>query len=431
VKTLFADRLIILAMLASLFGFGSAMAWISFVELAEGVAVDGKIVVESERQVIQHLEGGIAQEVLVSEGDTVEVGTPVIVLADANAKAVRNALIDRVATLAATKVRLESLGGDLPFRPQDAWFDLPLSDDQRNVLVLSQTQAYNDQRASFLADISVQQGRQEAADERVAIKQRELSSAKLARDAVGQELSLARQLLSEQMETVDRVRSLEREAAQMASEIARLETDISAAMSEAQEALRQEISIRSRFNADLASELVSVRAELEEARQQLDAAQDTIDRYTLFAPRSGKVINVRYNTVGGVVRPGDAVMEIVPNKMSIFASVRVRPSDRAQVSEGQVVRATVSALREWQRVPTPGEVVTVSADLKSDEQSGQSFYEVRVRLIPSGREDLANLNVAPGMPVQVFIYSGRKRTTLDYLMTPIRESLGRGLRGAA
>jgi hypothetical protein len=137
---------------------------------------------------------------------------------------------------------------------------------------------------------------------------------------------------------------------------------------------------------------------------------------------------MEFATIGGVVRPGETMMEIVPNLGEITASVRVRASDRATVYEGQTVRTQFSAFSSWSTPSLDGEVVDVSADLKTDPSTSATYYEARI-LVPAEQMELIEGNeIIPGMPVDVFIYSGRSRTMFDYLLEPLRESAFRGLR---
>ncbi|MEO1406027.1 MAG: HlyD family efflux transporter periplasmic adaptor subunit [Pseudomonadota bacterium] len=142
------------------------------------------------------------------------------------------------------------------------------------------------------------------------------------------------------------------------------------------------------------------------------------------------MLNLAFSTEGGVVRPGEAILEIVPEIEAVTASVRIRPNDRASVFEGQTVRTQISAYKSWLNPSLDGEIVTVSADLKTDVVTGTNYYEARVRIPDASLEGETDLDIIPGMPVDVFIFSGKSRTLADYLFEPIASSITKGLQSS-
>jgi len=177
-----------------------------------------------------------------------------------------------------------------------------------------------------------------------------------------------------------------------------------------------------------AANLLSTSADLLAAEERLNAAQDILDRSVIFAPVSGEVLNMAFSTIGGVVRSGETLMEIVPNIGEVTASVQIAATDRSSVFEGQLVRTQFSSYKGWQAPRLEGEIIDVSADLKTDPVTAVSYYEARIRVPASEIAKTTNVDILPGMPVDAFIYSGKSRTMLDYLLEPLGESLFRGLR---
>jgi len=164
------------------------------------------------------------------------------------------------------------------------------------------------------------------------------------------------------------------------------------------------------------------------AQERLNAAQDILDRSVIFAPVSGEVLNMAFSTIGGVVRSGETLMEIVPSIGEVTASVQIAATDRSSIFEGQLVRTQFSSYKGWQAPRLEGEIIDVSADLKTDPVTAVSYYEARIRVPASEIAKTTNVDVIPGMPVDAFIFSGKSRTMLDYLLEPLGESLFRGLR---
>ncbi len=425
--TLWRDPAVGLSALACLIGLGGFLAWSAFAPLAVGVGAAGAIVVETDRQVIQHLEGGIIREIRVGEGDRVRAGDPLVVLDGVASTARRDQVMQRVAGLTASMERLEALQSDAP-PAFTALADLDLPADLMAGITGRQLRLFNDQRESLLADVAVLESRRDGALSTASLKQAEISGTRRALAAVEEELTLARSLVETRMGRIDRVRALERDAATLEAEIARMASEIDRSTTDARDFTSQIRQARSRFAQDVASEMLETRGDLLAGREELGALQDVVDRAVIVAPRSGEVLNLRFSTEGGVVGPGEAILEIVPDDTGILASVRVPPQDRPQVYEGLQVRATLSAFAGARAAPVSGRVEAVSADLKTDPYTGDRFYEVRVRLDAQAVARLDAIELLPGMPVSVFIYSGRKRTLLASALEPISESLFEGLR---
>ena len=169
--------------------------------------------------------------------------------------------------------------------------------------------------------------------------------------------------------------------------IARLDSEKAVAEAEARNLSSQIAQVRAQFRESISTELRDTTARLQAAEESLSAAQDVLNRAIIKAPVAGEVLNLSSNTKGGVVAPGDTILEIVPDGDSIIASVQFKPTERAKVFEG----------------------LNVQIELPDDGSA-------------------AALDITPGMPVDVFVFSGKSRTTFDYLFEPIAASIFKGLR---
>lgn len=409
---------------------GVLLGWAFFVPLSEGVAASGKIVVESDRQVIQHLEGGIVERIYVVEGDIVEQGMPLLELTSSATEASYLSMRLQAASLTLSENRILALMSGSSSMEDTELSPFKLDADEEKQVYQEQTNLFAEQREAHEASISLLTQRRDAASQRADLRDNEKQSVSASIDVIEEELFLAESLVEKQMGKIDRVRALERERSNYGSTLARLITEISSSRSEAEDFQAQIVQAQSRFQQELASELVETRRQLEEVMGGVSMASDQMVRFTLTAPRSGKVFNLNFNTVGGVVRPGEAIMEIVPSDQGVRASVRIKPTDRAQVFGGLSVRTVISAYSGWQAEPLLGRVTNVSADLKIDPVSGAQYYEAEIALDTSETEPSDRIEILPGMPVQAFIYSGKKRTTFDYLLAPVLESFFKGLRSS-
>ena len=416
------------AALICLIGFGGFLAWAGLAPLAEGVPAAGQIVVENQRQVVQHLEGGIIRELHVRDGDHVEAGQPLVTLQGTASQAARDEILQEIASLTGSLERLDALragAGEPDFSSLESFELDPAS---RTEIMARQRDLFRQQAQAFEADISVLTARRDGARSSQVLHGRQISVTERALEAAQSQLELVRDRYDRQMARLDELRALERDAAALEADISRLRTEAQAAATLERDLDGQIEQTRAAFARQVSVDQLDVRTRLEQAQERLSAAQDVVNRSVIHAPSAGEVLNLRFATEGGVVRPGEPIMEIVPEAGQMTASVRIQPADRAAVYDGQAVRTRVTAYKSWMTPRLDGEVVSVSADLKTDQVTGASYYEVRVQIPAEEAARLGDLDVIPGMPVEVFIFSGSSRTTLDYLFEPISESLFRGAR---
>ena len=430
IKSPTKDKTVARMGLACLIGFGSFCAWGAFAPLEEGVAAAGQVIVESNRQVIQHLEGGIVGEISVREGQWVEQGETLFTLEQTASLAGRDQVIQEYASLAASTARLQALlDGDS--QPDFSLLtDLEIGEQERADIISRETSLFNQQRSALAADIAVLRSRSNAAGKSKTAQTAQIEIAERSLATARGELDLMLDMQSRQLVRADEVSQAQRLVSTLEGDIARLEAERSAATSTELDLAAQINQTRAQFSQELSSSFLEVRAALLTAEERLSAAQNVLDRAVISAPVSGEVLNLEFTTIGGVVRPGEAIMEIVPNIGEVTASVRIRPTDRSTVYEGQTVRTAFTSFSSWSTPRIDGEIIDVSADLKTDPATSASYYEARILVPADQMSRIENVEVIPGMPVDVFIYSGKSRTMFDYLFEPIRESMFRGLRAS-
>jgi len=413
-----------------LIGLGGFIGWAGFVPLEEGVAASGTVVVENDRQVVQHLEGGIIQTISIQDGDRVEAGETLLVLQETASLASRDQVSQQIAALRATVQRLTALqqGIDAPdFSTIDR---VDISTVERSEIVARELDLFNQQRLALNADLDVLQTRRVSALNTARLKDNEIEIANRALQTTEEELGVISNMFEQQLVRRDQVTGLERSLAQQEGDIARLRSEKISAEADAGDLSVQIAQRRAQFEEQISTDLRETYAELLSAEERLSAAQDVLNRAVISAPVSGEILNLAFSTEGGVVRPGEAILEIVPAIDAVTASVRIRPNDRASVFEGQTVRTQISAYKSWLSPSLDGEIINVSADLKTDIVSGANYYEARVRIPDAALSEASDLDIIPGMPVDVFIFSGKSRTLADYLFEPIASSITKGLQSS-
>lgn len=408
-------------------GMGVFLLWAAFAPLAEGVTVLGQIIVEDNRKVIQHLEGGIIKKLHVSEGAVVNQGDVIVELDDIRARAQRDqALQNLVSRLAA----LDRLNGLLGGADEISFANLDEYDIRRDTLreiKERQKQFFVQQNELLRAEIAVLEVQKTALEDSVSAKAAQVDVVKESAAIAKTEVDLKRSMLEDKLIRIDAVQRLEREYAKLQEDALRLSAERQEARARALELAQQIKQARIRFEERIAEELVETKNEILSLQEQYHAAQDVLDRTIIYAPQSGVVMNMQFFTVGGVIGPGEPVMEVVPRNVGVIAQVQLNPADRDAVHEGLNVKARLSSYKAWLSPQLEGTVIGISADLKTSPDTGASYYEARIMLDLEQLDQHDHIDIMPGMPVETFIDSGVRRTFLNYLFEPIAGVMRRGL----
>lgn len=426
VVTLWQSRSIRAGAAACAIAVGGFVAWSATAQLSEGVVAFGKLSVENQRKTIQHLEGGIVQNILVAEGDQVTLGQPLVVLADVAVLAGRDQIAQELARASYALQRFNALLEDRQVLELESLRHLPLTTDVRREIETQQVDLFLRQQAATLADVRVQEARRLSFLGQVAAHDQAIAAYRDAIRLLDVEIKRNQLLLEQQLIRASELSVLQREQSRLLTDLSRVRSERDLAQSSADEvveAIRQtEAQVREKHS----EALLEAQAQVLANSDRLRAAQDVVDRTTIHSPHAGKVLNLRFATPGGVVRPGEDILEIVPTDATLVATVQIRPIDREAVNTGQQVDARVSSSNSWHAALRSGEVLDISADLKVSPDGTLSYYEARISLLPATEDD--EFAPVPGMPVEAFVCSGRKRTFLEYLTAPLMNTLRRCVR---
>ncbi|NNU17730.1 HlyD family type I secretion periplasmic adaptor subunit [Parvularcula sp. ZS-1/3] len=410
-----------------LVGLGGFLLWAGLAPLSEGVSTFGSLVVEDNRKVVQHLEGGIVRAVNVREGDLVAAGDVLVEFDRIAAEASRDEVAQELFGLLAGLDRLDSLTRGIEAVAFTEPSYLAINPGTADEIRARQQELFEQQRETHLTEIGVLEAQRETLLSSRGARDRQLASTRRALRASNEELALKRDLLTRKLVQVDEVSRLERENANLEGDVSRLQADraeSASAVVEIEQKIRQ---TRAAFLEKLSTERAELRRQAFVAEERFAAADDILNRTQVVAPQSGAVMNLAFTTLGGVVSAGEPIMEIVPDEASLVAKVQINPSDRDSVQEGMVAVSRLSAYKSWKAPSMTGRVVKVSADLKTDQVTGATYYEATLHLEPEGDISEGDLQFIPGMPVEAFIDSGFDRTFLDYLLEPITTTFRRGL----
>jgi epimerase transport system membrane fusion protein len=186
----------------------------------------------------------------------------------------------------------------------------------------------------------------------------------------------------------------------------------------------QILQLKKDFHTEVVNQLSEVQSKLFDLRERERALTDRVERTVVRAPDSGMVLAMKVHTVGGVVRAGEPVLDIVPAASDLIVEAQVSPIDIDRVTVGMPADIRFSAFKQATTPVIEGVVTHISADRLTDEQTGMPYYLARVELTEKGREQLGDLLLVPGMPAEVLINTG-ERTLLEYLIQPATNALAR------
>jgi HlyD family secretion protein len=407
--------------------FGCIGGWAASTNFAGAVLAQGEVVVESHLKEVQHPKGGVVGELLVRDGQRVRAGEIVVRLDATVTRADLAVVTHQIDELTARQARLKAeregagaieFPAELTARAAEPAIAALLAEEQR--LFDLRRNALEGQRAQLRERVA--QVAEETRGLAVQIKAKE-AAAKL----IEEELSGVRLLWEKQLVPIQRLKPLEREAAQLAGERGQLIAAAAQAKGRASELELQILQLDQDLRSEAAAELREVQARLAVLAEQRVAAEDDLRRIEIPAPQSGRVHQLAVHTVGGVISAGEPIMLIVPDGDVLTVEARIAPQDIDQVRIGQAAVLRLSAFDQRTTPEILGEVSRISADLTRDQRTQSAYYTARIALIDAELARLGEAKLLPGMPVEVFIHTG-ERTVLSYLTKSLRDQLARTFR---
>jgi HlyD family secretion protein len=244
---------------------------------------------------------------------------------------------------------------------------------------------------------------------------------------IEQELQGVKDLYSKNLVPLNRLTSLERDAAKIEGERGQLIAAAAEAKGKITETQLQILQIDQDLSSDVAKELRETDSKIGEYVERKVTAEDQLKRTDIRAPQDGVVFQSTANTVGGVITAGDPIMLIVPESDNLMVEVKVDPKDIEQVQVGQPVALRFSAFDMRTTPEINGTVARIAADTTTDQRTGLSYYLVRISMTEEEVKRLGDVRLTPGMPVEAFIETG-ERTMLSYLVKPLHDQLMRSFR---
>jgi len=405
-------------------GLGTLMA---VAPLKSAVVAGAVVKVEDNRKVVKHRDGGIISKVLVRDGQLVNVGDPVIIMDDVQARSAYEVYDNQYMNLISQRARYMAEGAGL----EQIAFPAILSNraSERSIAqLMSDESALFDKRRQALknqADILTQ--RIDQLDTRISGYQAQIDSISQQETIFQKELKGTKSLANKGYASQIRVNELERASTELAGKRGALQAQIAEAEQAKGEARLQINRLYEDRLAEGSEGMSKVQAELSNIVPRLQAAKATLELTTIRAPATGRVFGLTQYTNGGVIAAGERILEIVPDGSPMIVEASVNPKDIAELKIGMHAEVKLTAYNQRTTPSVSGEVTKISADRVTNE-NGTSYYIADIRIDPSSLSHAAQaLRLYPGMPAEVIVPTS-ERTALDYLIGPVIHSMDKAFR---
>ncbi len=405
--------------------FIGLMAWSALVSISSAVVTSGTVALETSYQDVQSLEGGVVTAIKVKNGDHVQQGDTLVRLDDTTSRANLVAIFSRVNELRIKEARLETE------RDDGETLELPDSINARNK---NARKVFAAQHALFLARRKARVGTQSVLSQRIVQLAGGLSGLKAQHTAAKKqrainegELATVMPLYERGYVSQQRLSPLKRESARLEGEIGRLGAEIHKIESETAEANLRKAQADKQFISEVVEELSTVQASLAEQQQTLKRMSSAFKRTWVRAPRAGLVHGLSVQTIGGVVKPGALLAQIIPEGEQFVVEASLPPQSVDRVRPGLPAAILFSSFNARTTPRLKGSVSKVSpAELK--DERGRSYFTARINIPASELAKIgAGHRLVPGMPAEVFIETG-SRSVLSYLFKPLADTMTRAFR---
>ena len=416
---------------AIVFTFVVLGGWSAVARLDSAVVADGTVEVESNRKTVQHLEGGIVREILVRDGDLVRQGDTLMRLDPTRDAATDKGFRQQLAIASALEARLlaqRDLVDTIKFPPE-------VTDHRDDPLIAN---ALRDNQSQFDNRRESLQRGSEVIDQQIAQAKDEIRQGmldeKTARqqiDSINLELPNLRMLLEKGLVALPRVTTLERQLIQVQSQYEGAEISMTKAKEKVAELQARMDQLKQDYRQEAANALPDVRKTISDARQQLIIANDALRRVEIKAPVTGTVQQLKMFTIGGVIKPGDPILDIVPTSDTLVVRAKVMPVDVDRILTGESVEVRVPQFMKFELKPLMGTVRSISRDSIVDAPGSNgpppTYFAVEVAINRASIPEALRDRVMAGMTVDTIIRT-QERTVLSYLIAPLRNRLAKSMR---
>ncbi len=403
------------------------MIWAASVPLATGAIAPGIVSVEGNSKIVQHLNGGRIKDILTREGDLVFEGDTLITLEKKPLQTKLSALKSQYILLLSRESRLLAESNSNDKIIFSSWL-LDRKDDPEIIEAMnSQRRIINSNRDLLREKEITYKHRISQASTNISSNRSRYQSTQARINNVKSELDNYQQLLARGLVTRNQTFSLENTHSQTQDQLASLQGSINSSRGLIAQYKAEVSEYKASQKHQAAIELDRLQDRIASVQKDLISTENLLMQTDIVAPISGYIVKLKSNTIGGVITPGQKIMEIVPNNKKLIIEARVDPKDRNSIKVGQTAEVRFSAFNRRSTLPINAKVVIVSADRLVDPTTNTPYYNTTIELLEDPAIKLSGAAIHPGMQTEVIIRTG-ERTTLNYLIAPLTQSFNRALR---
>lgn len=397
--------------------------WAAVSPIRSAIMAPGIVRVEANRKVIRHREGGTVKAIPVKEGQHVILGQPLLVLDDVQPRAAVDVFQNQYDALAAQSARFEAEATGrrvLSFPPE---LTNRMSDPRVAGLIRDQQLLFTTRLQFFDSQADVLNQRQSQIESQIAGVQAQLDALEESVRLTKEELAGYQTLYEKGYAPKTLILRYDRSLADLAGRRGALNAEITRLRQQKGETRLQLNTLRDQRVSQAAEGLRQMQSGMSDASPRLTASLQTLQHSVVRSPVDGYVLDLSQSTIGGVIGPGEVLMNIVPANAPLIVSARIKPTDIDDVKVGMKAQVRLTAFNYRKVSPVKGDVIAVSADQLSDPKTGEGYFRADVRIPPS---ELASLpkgaKLSPGMPATVSIVTGT-RTILSYVVSPLTDTI--------
>ncbi len=407
-------------------GFGGFLGWAYSASLDSAAVANGTVIVDSMRKTVSHFEGGILDRLLVHEGEVVDAGQPLVALDDTRARTEMHQLRGQNVGLRAALARLraEQAGAEeIDFPPEVLDSQSVIAAD----VIAAEKRLFAQRKATHEGRIAVQrktieqhEAEAEALAAQIDANARQVELIGGQRDAIK---GLAEKGFAKRSQLVE----LEAEWSELVGKKGELAGNLAKSGQARASAEIEILALETERQSEIAGDIQKAQLELNIVLEKTEAALDVLKRVQVVSPQRGIVANIQVRTPGGVISPGQPILDIVPENEPLIIEAKVGPREIDSVHKGSAVQVRLTAYNYRTVAPLPGEVTYVAADQMVDPNTQTAYFVVRAAIAPGAVEANPDIRLYPGMPAEILILN-KSRKAIDYLLAPISESFNRAFR---
>ena len=403
-------------------------AWVGLAPLAMAVVAPAHVNVDLNRRPVQHLEGGIVRQVLVRDGQLVKQGEPLVVFGDVGVDADRNRLTYRLAVERTTMERLDAEQR----RAEKLVFSEGLQAEARKDprlqdAMTKETSLFSARRHSLHSELALMRLLRQKVQQEIGALEAQGTKAQESLALQHRDLEANRDLVREGFVSTARINQMEASVADYTSKLEERRSELARGHGRLIDADIKSNSIVNEYLRQASDQLKTTVARVSEIEQELRKSDDATTRQVVLAPAAGEIIDLKFTSPGSIVRPGEAIAEIVPSNTALMIEAQIRPEEVNNVLVGQSARIKFTAFKYRNATMVKGKVTYVSGDRFTDKVTQMPYYSVSILADAESVKAVGDLTMQAGMPAEVYIEGGFQ-TALQYLMDPITSTLRRAAR---